>query len=77
MHPQKPIGPRKCLWCRQQFASVKNSGVTYQKFCHPDCRNAFYAVRQRIFNQHFFENAKMHEELERLEKLGKDYKLEG
>lgn len=62
-------GKRECLWCRSKKVYMIN-----QKFCSEKCRCNFYSVRKRIYSAYPFNHKKTMKELNKLEKLGKNYR---
>ncbi len=62
---------RKCLWCGAEFPVF---GI--QKFCCSEHKTKFNAVRNRILTLYPFDIDKTQEELEKLERLGSEYRFE-
>lgn len=61
-----------CKWCKKKFLMKSPQ----QKFDSDKCRIRFLAVRDRIQNLYPFDESKTQKELEKLRKLGKNYRFE-
>ena len=63
--PKKP-----CLWCQEKFEAV---GLNH-KFCSQACRQSYNSVKKRVLSSFAFKHEKTMKELDKLKKLGKNYR---
>lgn len=73
-HPVHSCQKQKCLWCQVIF--VPDRYYPMQKYCCHECGANFRNAMKAIDSKFFFNNPKIHEEFERLEREGSSYQLE-
>ena len=70
--PKKEPIIKTCAWCHAEFKCRQ----PIAKFCCNEHREFFDSMKKKIFSTFMFNSAKTHSELEKLERLGVDYKLD-